>query len=853
MVELRSPICGHIVKCPCWLAQLVRDWKPWEGEQIPEVFSESMLYTAHQRIKDCDAFLAAAEKYIQSLCTRSIKISRACNQDHFNMVHCKHMYYLLLGRAKLRPCSEPVKRFLQCTHSTTVPCSRLGENPPPNCLKRINECFAYPCGIHSIKGENCCNLTRLKSIANPECPFVVTSKRYRCGHSIQVKCHLRESVEGKVPGEHILSVDTDCAESRSSGCEQAIVVAGTAYCADNLTLPPCADLVSYRYPCGHMRPNIPCSLAFAWAAGNAAVPRCDQFVSLLSPLCGHRIQVPCWSSSDIEAWHPWGEAGKPKSGEISVSNELGDLRIQSIVWSSDRVVDTPLPVSIPIEFLFCDSVGVSFVRSCGHSHTETCAPALLRLCEPCVETVAVRCPNPECGAERTLLCHELQQEALSGHKYVCRNIISKRCSLCAINKCASECFRGEVACKRDVRGNLACGHQVVWRCGFDQDPRLLSPLETCHACILPQWQDSLNNIETEDEIWSFAKSARNEIVKAIEEIAEVGTLNEIGPTQLNNALDLHCLSRKRVCKEYMDFLQHDPKSKPMLPPASLDKPQAFRNYDIVFRAVSGDNVSNAIDEFRKCTNTAFGNGFSFLSLTANNLKALNPASDGTVRICVGLAFRLQTLSDVPPFSLPRRSRFDQPDVIGSKQANRAVVMQRQKGFDSVNFSCVANDSTASSGVINGMPITTRICWEPSSAIPFADVILKLHVQCMLCFDQFTESQGFFCNQRHFICWNECFDKYVRAASEPGAVGRSVDRDGNLKCPECNDTYDLHTVANCGGPKHVFDALFNLRSNALTARAVEEELHEQEKRLKEEFERIQKIQVDPKVSLYCDLF
>ena len=83
---------------------------------------------------------------------------------------------------------------------------------------------------------------------------------------------------------------------------------------------------------------------------------------------------------------------------------------------------------------------------------------------------------------------------------------------------------------------------------------------------------------------------------------------------------------------------------------------------------------------------------------------------------------------------------------------------------------------------------------------------------------------------------------MRAASEPGAIGRSVDKDGNIKCPECNDTYDLHTVANCGGPKHVFDELFSLRANALTARAVEEELHEQEKRLKEEFERIQKIQV-----------
>ena len=79
----------------------------------------------------------------------------------------------------------------------------------------------------------------------------------------------------------------------------------------------------------------------------------------------------------------------------------------------------------------------------------------------------------------------------------------------------------------------------------------------------------------------------------------------------------------------------------------------------------------------------------------------------------------------------------------------------------------------------------------------------------------------------------------------GAIGRSVDKDGNLMCPVCKDppiAYDLHAVANCGGPKHVFDALFQLRANAMTSRAVEEGLANQEQRLREEFARIQAIQV-----------
>ena len=78
-----------------------------------------------------------------------------------------------------------------------------------------------------------------------------------------------------------------------------------------------------------------------------------------------------------------------------------------------------------------------------------------------------------------------------------------------------------------------------------------------------------------------------------------------------------------------------------------------------------------------------------------------------------------------------------------------------------------------------------------------------------------------------------------------AIGRSVDKEGNLKCPVCVDppvTYDLHAVALSGGPKHVFDALFHLRAKAMTSRAVEEGLANQDQRLREEFVRIQAIQV-----------
>ena len=81
-----------------------------------------------------------------------------------------------------------------------------------------------------------------------------------------------------------------------------------------------------------------------------------------------------------------------------------------------------------------------------------------------------------------------------------------------------------------------------------------------------------------------------------------------------------------------------------------------------------------------------------------------------------------------------------------------------------------------------------------------------------------------------------------SASQEGAIGRSVDQEGRLICPECNDVYDAYAVAQSGGPVHVFNALSALRQKAQIDRALQAGLQDQERQLREEFARIQQIQV-----------
>lgn len=113
--------------------------------------------------------------------------------------------------------------------------------------------------------------------------------------------------------------------------------------------------------------------------------------------------------------------------------------------------------------------------------------------------------------------------------------------------------------------------------------------------------------------------------------------------------------------------------------------------------------------------------------------------------------------------------------------------------------------------------------------------------CLICCDDYLHADGFFCVNKHFVCWENCFDPYLESAGKPGAIGRSVDKVGNLMCPcpDCSAPYDIQTVAKSGPPR-AFNALMALQLNIKAQNAAEEARDEERRRNNAEFIRIQQI-------------
>ena len=87
------------------------------------------------------------------------------------------------------------------------------------------------------------------------------------------------------------------------------------------------------------------------------------------------------------------------------------------------------------------------------------------------------------------------------------------------------------------------------------------------------------------------------------------------------------------------------------------------------------------------------------------------------------------------------------------------------------YDCV--DALGGGRAPDGPPVARRIYWGPGALVPMGVLSVKLHVPCGICGDSFTESEGFFCANKHFICWENCFDAYVKSgASAFGLPGNA---------------------------------------------------------------------------------
>ncbi len=200
------------------------------------------------------------------------------------------------------------------------------------------------------------------------------------------------------------------------------------------------------------------------------------------------------------------------------------------------------------------------------------------------------------------------------------------------------------------------------------------------------------------------------------------------------------------------------------------------------------------------------------------MKSCKPDNEGLIHIIVGAAYRFNILPHTPPYRVNKN---------GDKAANKLVFKQKQDGFDGIQSSSEKSEAKR------------FVFWEPGSCVQLKLLSLKMTEMCKICFDYFTEEKGFSCSKKHFLCW-DCFEENVKQASGLDSVGKCVDNEGNILCPECSESISLLNVAKESVPKNVFVLLENLKSNIKIKKAVDEALKEQETRLKKEFERIQAI-------------
>ena len=133
-VTIRSPLCGHMVKCPCWAALSLDGWKPWNDAEAPEFFSEAALVS----IDKSNKLPPPVEKVLRRLCNQSIELARSCGREHTSKIRCADLLPLVTGKEKLKPCVDLVDRILPCTHVTKVPCHAFND-PPPVCRQKVQE------------------------------------------------------------------------------------------------------------------------------------------------------------------------------------------------------------------------------------------------------------------------------------------------------------------------------------------------------------------------------------------------------------------------------------------------------------------------------------------------------------------------------------------------------------------------------------------------------------------------------------------------------------------------------------------------------------------------------------------
>jgi hypothetical protein len=413
----------------------------------------------------------------------------------------------------------------------------------------------------------------------------------------------------------------------------------------------------------------------------------------------------------------------------------------------------------------------------------------------------------------------------------CEKNVSKLCTICSVNKLSVKCSKDLVECRKIVKADLECKHEISWVCGLNPDPRLDPPgTLNCAKCVVPHWRSAIDDKAPKDSS-NMEQAGRKKVMDTLFSLCKVLESQEV-PLQ-GAYYEKHLDTRNRILKVYSDILERGNVTKLTLPPPGPGSASDIDNYDVVFQSTA----SNDFKGYMK-VDTKYGLGYRLLPLTFENLFREKPGDDGLLHICIGLAYKHQCL--------PETFQFRMGDSAGER--NKANIQSQKRmscGFDCVDVylpdKAKAKD-TAPEEKAKTLP-TARVYWYDYIALPLCVVSLKLHIQCMLCFDYYSAGEGICCSEGHLVCWEGCFGGYVDSCGKPDATGSLVNTSGWVKCPhpKCTDVYTAQLMIDNKADAAATEALEKLRTMAhgyKEAAAAKAQLLEE---IRLEDERIQNIQ------------
>lgn len=832
-----SPLCGHEVDIKCNMKEFIKTvpQSPFAERRVDGGATTEMI--AHE------STLLSAEKPISRLrrltgsCTGHVVIQRQCGHNS-EAIPCSAIFSILTSK-KLPECKQIIEMRRECQHKYRIECSKSSQ-PLPSCDAPVDDVFVYPlCAYgHSVRPGICKKLKELRALDDPLCPIEVDCRRPRCHHVVKVACHLQDTVKKDVIG--------DCARIKD---EFTVVDEGKEYRRKEASVKDCNGTVLLHRECGHEMSDVPCSTAFQWVAFPDDMPPCGAVVTIQSPLCGHNVDVLCSMAIKIESIEVW------PSGRLDrVTESTGDL---------DDYVSIPIVTeedgepnwTSEISNLQC-GLNARYMRKCGHVENIPCSGIFNAIKSPCEHVLNITCED--CNQVRRVKC----VEGANHLSIPCCNTVKKLCTICGVNFKKVECSQEKVLCENTVSIVQKCGHSVSWACGDQSDPRVNEV--PCVQCKLAVWKKALelyksepsNRTDNQSVILDADGSFQNALqLKQLlqKRASESCAFSEFAVLEITHAdVTIRAENIQRALVEmlqgYVDVLSraiendqsgNEVDMRELLLVSDMDK-----SYDFVFQNTEErDNFPQVF----KPRPTPYGHGSQAMLLSAQSLKEVSSCSssdDGSLLISVAAVLRFRGRKGLHPFAHNWQARPGKNNKKGKKSnqgyenISRQLQEQRAHGYDHVDMV---------PGRKENPNILQRVYWIPGSVIPLFKMRIAIKRECEICMDWVLPQKGWICPKEHFLCRN-CFDHHVEHASQPGALERSIDGKGNVKCPHdgCDSVFDpLFLVrqrhdASEEELRKTHGMLQNIRMARYSQEAVAEALDIERQKLQAEFERINRL-------------